>query len=249
MNLIAYVDHLLRNREQVIVDLQNPKEVSGVTRISFAIFAILSAAYGLVMGSQSWIHGYGPGWLYSLSAMLKLPFLFLFTLAICLPLLYVLNVLIEPRAQWKVIFGVLIASLTVTSIVLASCSLILAFFMLSTKSYAFITLLNTGIFTLAGLYGVWFLGKALHMISENIPNPLPINPHAPNVETPPSAGKSKVATIMTWWLIAYAIVGTQMAWLMRPFIGSPGMPFSFLRPQEANFYIAIGRALSRLFTG
>jgi hypothetical protein len=234
MNLITYIDHLLRDREQVISDMQDPQKAPWMTRVSFVIFVLLSALYGLIMGSQSLVHGYGAGWRYSVGSAIKMPMLFLLTLAICLPLLYVLNVLIGPRAQWGTIFTLIIASFAVTSIILASCALILAFFMLSTKSYAFITLLNTGIFTLAGLYGVWFLGKSLSGL------------------TPPdriASPRNNTKTIIRWWLFTYGIVGTQMAWLMRPFIGGPGMPFSFFRPQESNFYLAVGKALGRLLMG
>ena len=237
MNIIAYIDHLLRNREQVIEDIKDPQKSPSVTKISFVIFVLLSSLYGLIMGSQSLIHGYSAGWLYSVGSAIKLPMLFLLTLAICLPLLYVLNVMIGPRAQWSTIFTLLMTSFSVTSIILASCALILIFFMLSTKSYAFITLLNTGIFTLAGLYGVWFLGKSLAQIA-------PVNP-----EPSEGAQRSNTKTIVRWWLITYGIVGTQMAWIMRPFIGSPGTPFSIFRPQESNFYLAVLKALGHFLSG
>jgi hypothetical protein len=238
MNAFSYVDHLLRNREQVVSDLQDPTKVAATTRICFWVFAVLTIVYGLIMGSQGLMHGHPiSGWKYALAAGVKLPVLFLLTLAICLPLLYVLNVLIGPRARFSVVFGILMASFAVTSIVLASCALILAFFMLSTKSYPFIVLLNTSIFTLAGLYGVWFLGKALYSLTPMVP------------EEAGTTGRGNVGTIITWWLITYGIVGTQMAWLLRPFIGSPGAPFSFFRVQESNFYVNLVLTIGHLLSG
>lgn len=225
--MIAQIDHLLRNHEEVIAAIQDKSTGSRTTGRCYSIFAVLSAIYGLIMGSFSLMHGYTDGVSYSLAAFVKLPLLFLATLAICLPLLYVLNVLIGARAPFKVVFGLLGGSLAVTSILLASCALILAFFMLSTKNYAFIWLLNVGIFALSGVYGVWFLGKAMRILAGS----------GDDAESL-SRGAS-VQTIIHWWLITFGIVGTQMAWLMRPFIGSPGVHFTFFRPQDSNFYIAL----------
>lgn len=237
MNIFSYIDHLLRNREQVITDLRSECGTAQVTRACFKVFVLLTVVYGLIMGAQSLIHGYGHGWMYSLSAGLKLPLLFLLTLAICMPLLYVLNVLLGPREQFKVILGVLISSLAVTSILLAACALILMFFMLSTKSYAFITLLNVVIFAIAGLYGVWFLGKVMSSLEK------------PTDDKAAEQSASNVKTIINWWLVTYGIVGTQMAWLMRPFIGSPGTDFAIFRAQESNFYITVFTLLGKLLGG
>lgn len=237
MGVITYIDHLLRNRNQVIADLQDDGKVSVVSKTCFQVFLVLTVAYGLIMGSQSLMHGYGSGWMYSLTAAIKLPLLFLLTLAICLPLLYVLNILIGTRQQFRVMLGVLMSSLAVTSILLAACALILAFFMLSTESYAFITLLNVGIFAIAGLYGVWFLAQAMHKLA----------PHFEATSEETEAGN--VRAVINWWLVTYGIVGTQMAWMMRPFIGHPGSPFSVFREQESNFYITIVQLIRHLFFG
>lgn len=235
MNTVAYIDHLLRNREEVVADLRDEKKVRQSISACFLIFVALSVFYGFVMGAHNLVHGYRDGWEYALAAAVKLPMLFLFTLAICLPLLYVLNVLIGPRARFSIVLGHLLTSIAVTSIVLASCAPILAFFMLSTKSYAFIKLLNVAIFTLAGAYGVWYLGKGMNEMAES----------AADEDVPIKTSRS-TATIMKWWLVTYGTVGTQMAWLLRPYIGSPSMPFSFFRPQESNFFENLAHTIGKL---
>jgi hypothetical protein len=240
MSHVAYLDHLLRDREQVAADLQHEKKVTTNIRSCFWLFVGLSVIYGLAMGSHSLIHGRPDGWKYALAAGIKLPLMFLLTLAICLPLLYVLNVLIGPRARFKVVLGLLVASIAVTGIVFASCTLILIFFMLSTANYEFIKLLNWCIFSVAGLYGVWFLRKGMMELDVSIPS---------ESSTPDQAAaesKRGIGTIMNWWLVTYGIVGAQMAWLMRPFIGSPDTPFSLFRAQESNIYIEIVQSFGRL---
>lgn len=227
MNIVAHMDHLLREREQVARDLTSEDRVRPVTLACTGVFLVLTFAYGLIMGSQSLIRGSAEGWKYALAAGVKLPFLFLLTLAICLPLLYVLNVLIGPRAKFSAILGVLMASIAVTSIVLGACAPIVLFFMLSTPSYPFVKLLNVAVFALAGAYGVWFLSRSLGQLVQA------------SSEGGEAAAASGVRTIINWWLITYGIVGTQMAWILRPFLGNPGQPFSFFRALESNFYVDV----------
>ena len=50
------------------------------------------------------------------------------------------------------------------------------------------------------------------------------------------------------WLTGNLFLGAQLAWNLRPFIGSPGIPVQFLRddPLRGNFYEAVWRALIHL---
>jgi len=52
------------------------------------------------------------------------------------------------------------------------------------------------------------------------------------------------------WLAGNLFLGAQLSWVLRPFIGSPGLPVQFLRddPMRGNFYEAVLNALSRLFS-
>jgi hypothetical protein len=44
------------------------------------------------------------------------------------------------------------------------------------------------------------------------------------------------------WLVLYAFVGIQMAWVLRPFVGAPGLPVQFFREQGwGNAYVIIGQ--------
>lgn len=235
--LFAYVDHLLRDREKVASGFRDQEDVRPNTWACFLAFVALAVFYGAIMGAHGLLHGGGDGWKFVLASAAKLPMLFLFTLAICLPLLYVLNVLIGPRARMSVVLGLLMSSIAVTSTVLAACAPIVGFFMLSTDSYNFVKLLNVGVFALAGGYGVWYLGKGLYELS----------PPAPAGQ-PPTPAQRGTSTIITWWLVTYGVVGSQMAWLLRPFMGQPGVPFSFFRAQESNFYINLAQTLGKLLS-
>jgi hypothetical protein len=51
------------------------------------------------------------------------------------------------------------------------------------------------------------------------------------------------------WLAGNLFLGAQLAWNLRPFIGSPALVVEFLRPDplRGNFYEAVWRALWHLF--
>lgn len=236
MNSVAFIDHLLRDREQIAQDLGANKSVASSISACFLIFVTLTFIYGLVMGSQSLIRGYDDGWKYMLASAVKLPLLFLLSISICLPLLYVLNILIGPKSMFRQVFGMIIASIAVSSIVLGACAPIVLFFMLSTSSYAFVKIMNVAVFAFAGLYGVWFLKKTLQDMV------IPVNADEEEV----ADRKRSVASIIQWWMLTYGFVGSQMAWILRPYVGEPGRPFSFFRSLESNFYLDVLRTLGRL---
>jgi hypothetical protein len=51
------------------------------------------------------------------------------------------------------------------------------------------------------------------------------------------------------WVVLYALVGAQMGWILRPFIGAPELPFVWFRGREANVFMDVIRALGELLGG
>jgi hypothetical protein len=58
-----------------------------------------------------------------------------------------------------------------------------------------------------------------------------------------------VKAVFHCWAIIFALVGAQMGWVLRPFVGSPDLPFSWFRPRQSNFFEAVTRTLFDLFFG
>jgi len=56
-------------------------------------------------------------------------------------------------------------------------------------------------------------------------------------------------TIFRIWVIVFGFVGTQMAWVLRPFIGRPDVPFTWFRHRESNFFQALWEQIAGFFTG
>lgn len=62
-------------------------------------------------------------------------------------------------------------------------------------------------------------------------------------------GSASVARrVLFAWLSVNLFFGSQLAWILRPFVGSPGLPVQFLRdePLKGSFYEAVFYSLGRL---
>jgi len=64
-----------------------------------------------------------------------------------------------------------------------------------------------------------------------------------------SAQRISALKVLFGWLAGNLLLGTQLCWIMRPFIGSPNLPVQFLRPEAftGNFFETVWGALSRIF--
>jgi hypothetical protein len=63
-----------------------------------------------------------------------------------------------------------------------------------------------------------------------------------------SGSRAVARRVLCGWLGGNFLLGSQLAWVLRPFIGSPGLPIEFLRadPVRGNFYEAVGHALKHI---
>lgn len=56
-----------------------------------------------------------------------------------------------------------------------------------------------------------------------------------------------VVTVFSCWMIVFGLVGAQMGWVLRPFVGDPDKPFSWFRERDSNFFEAVWGAFLQLF--
>ena len=69
----------------------------------------------------------------------------------------------------------------------------------------------------------------------------------PPAQVGQSAAARPASTILLYvWIVLFGFVGTQLAWTLRPFVGSKGEPFALFRAIEGNFYAEIFRTLAHL---
>ncbi len=220
----------------------------------------LTMFYGACMGVYALFRGEHPDYMQCLASTVKVPLLFFLTLGITFPSLYVTNALVGSRLSIVVIMQLLVASLGVNTAVLASMGTIVAFFSLSTSNYPFMLLLNVGVFAASGILGVLFLLRTLQRLTAAQLPPTPEVVVLEPVETIPNtkptaldsvAGRAagrQVRLVFWCWVLIFALVGSQMGWVLRPFIGAPDMEFTWFRPRGSSFFEGVGKALPIVFS-
>ena len=58
-----------------------------------------------------------------------------------------------------------------------------------------------------------------------------------------------VVAVFRIWIIVFGLVGAQMSWVLRPFLGHPGRHFMIFAQRESNFFEAVFAALGRMLGG
>jgi len=64
-----------------------------------------------------------------------------------------------------------------------------------------------------------------------------------------AGGRRPATRVLAAWLMANLFFGSQLSWILRPFVGSPNLPVEFLRADafNGNFFEAVLRSAVGLF--
>lgn len=273
-SLLRELDLLLRGRFTSPAALSAGRVELPVRRLVLAAL-LLGAAYGACMGLFGALRGGGDGWRQLSATVAKVPLLFLITLAVTFPSLYVSSALADTRLEVRATLRLLLAAIATMLAVLASLGPVVAFFTLSTTSYPFMVLLNVVVFAAAGFAGLAVLLRALRVLFAALePEPAPEAPPGEGGAQPvagaaadavplrsegtgaaPAAApvrkraarRPEPRALFATWMVLLAVVGAQLGWILRPFIGAPGLPFELLRDRRSNFFAACAEAFVQLF--
>lgn len=246
------LDDLLRGR---LTEPLHVREGAARSRVFLPWALVLGGVHGFFIAWYAIVGGAEGAWWHMFAVMVKLPALFLLTLFVTFPSLYVFNALIGYGLSFRATLRLLVATIVVNLALAASLGPILAFFTLSTSSYAFIVLLNVLVLGIAGIVSVGFLLKALlglHVLERGAEKPF-----VADLETGGPGGETAVAAVpadrerspmgIFWvWILTYAVVGSQMGWLLRPFIGEPGRELTLLRPRAGSFVESVWQTTREL---
>ena len=351
---LLVIERLLRDRDSIWQQIIEERDLKPLTLQMLASSALSLALYGAVLGASN-------GALMALSSFVKLPLLFLATLAICLPTLYLFNLVFGARLQVRQALALVLVAITVIAMLALAFAPISLFFLITANQYSFYKLLNVAILTLAALVGLRFLTGGMAALNKHnsvrdafaraaaeaeataqvravgggagaatgkaasgaetssdgaggaipvsaapagaaeaapvspapaapvpgspavpvspAPAGVPVVPHphlpvpvgngagvlvaapprfvAPGVPAQPvpwaarqaalPAEKQASMTLLYVWILLFGFVGTQLAWTLRPFFGSPGQDFELFRSIDGNFYVDIVRTIGGLF--
>ncbi|GAA0473377.1 hypothetical protein Ade02nite_86450 [Paractinoplanes deccanensis] len=280
---LLVIERILRDRQGIWQQVVEDRGLHRLTGQMLLSSVVALAVYGAVLGSFHSV-------LMALTSAVKLPLLFLVTLAICLPTLYLFNLVFGARLSIRQSLALVMVALTVTAMLALAFAPISLFFLITAPDYSFFKLLNVAILGLSALVGLRFLTGGMRVLNDHgllapapaevvaapapaaapVPVPAAVGagngatpaassgsagaPAAPNAAWPQRPPQRPVApprppsmTLLYVWIFLFGFVGTQLAWTLRPFFGSPGMKFSLYRDIDGNFYAEIFRTIADLF--
>ncbi len=198
----SILEALLKRPTHLIAALHQTRQTKAIAIL--ALTALISfVAYGLVIGSFS-----GGSQLYA--APLKVALGSASGMLICLPSLFIFACLAGANLTLRSLFGVMIAVLALTAILLVGFAPVSWVFSQSTESVAFMGALHLAFWLVALGFGLRLLGLMMKMVGVQ------------------STSHLKV------WTIIFVLVNLQMSTALRPIIGTS----TDILPHEKKFFLA-----------
>jgi hypothetical protein len=174
------------------------------------------ACYGACMGTFAYEPVRSMLMLYS---AMKIPILIVLTTLVCLPAFFVLNTAAGVRDDFGKALRAVLSAQGAFTVTLAGLAPVVMFIYTTGVNHRFALLTNGAIFlgaTIVAQVVLWARYRRLI-----------------------AANRVHVA-MMASWMLLYGFVAVQMAWMLRPFVGDPAKPVTFLREEPfTNAYIAM----------
>jgi hypothetical protein len=201
-SLFAVLENLLKRPGRIIYELRDGRSGAVATALAIILIACIGI-YGVMVGclsggSQLWI------------APTKIAIGSIMAGLICLPSLYIFLCLSGIDAHLRQISAALLATVSLTWLLLIGFAPIAWVFSQSTDSVAFMAFLHLAFWAVAVSFGLRFLPKGADAGSK--------------------AGKSNLSV----WSLLYIVVSLQMMTSLRPIVGRSN---TFL-PTEKQFFLA-----------
>jgi hypothetical protein len=203
-----------------LLDEADDDETASSWRLALRLSGVMAAAsalYGVVLGS--W---HGPR--LALFVALKLPMVLLATSALTVLFAWIVARLLGVALTLGRTAALGFRALTVASLLMASLAPVAALFTYAAPppsqaartAHNLLYLMHTAVVGACGLVGALALGRSLRRL----------------------AGSGRSAPVHAAWVLAYALVGGEVAWALRPFVGSVYEPVAFLRRDalDGNVY-------------
>ena len=220
-SLLLRTDDLLRGRFPSEADAAAPgRRVLPHLLLTMAVFGM---AYGVVMGTFGGVRGERA--LQLLYSGVKVPLLLLVTFVLSLPSFFVLNTILGVRGDFGRVLQGLIATQAGLTVILASLAPFTAAWYASFTDYGTALLFNAAMFGVASFAAQWMLRRFYR---------------------PLIAANPRHRVLLRTWLVIYAFVAIQMAWVLRPFVGAPGVPTRFFREEAwGNAYVVVAERVAQ----
>jgi len=230
------VDHVLRRRDAATEGESKTSQPTflPLRRVAAIVF-ILGPIYGAAMGGYAFVVGERtlvaqlPQMFYS---GVKVPLLIAMTVAISLPSFFVINTLLGLRDDFREVLRAIVSAQAGLAIILVSLFPLTLFgyvsFAGSNVSYPVAILANAAMFGLASIAAQMLLrGYYGNLVKRN----------------------RRHQWMIRMWIFVYAFVGIQAGYVLRPFIGDPNTPTTFLRRESfQNAYVKVFELICNVLT-
>ena len=157
---LLVIERILRDRNGVWEQIIAEQDLKPLTTQMLTSSVVSLALYGAVLGASN-------SWAQALSSFVKLPLLFFATLAICLPTLYLFNLVFGAKLSVMQAVTLIMVSITVTAVLTLAFAPISLFFLISAHNYQFFKLLNVAILVLTALVGLRFLTRGMRALNDH----------------------------------------------------------------------------------
>jgi len=168
----------------------------------------------------------------SLPAMVavKVPALFILSLAACCLVLYILNLAFGLGLRFLPTMTLISFALAATGVMLGVFVPIVLLFTVVTENYHFMKVMHVCVFAVAGAFGLSVLHGGLKRLAPK-----------------GVGGFLRVKALLASWLVLYALVGGQVAWTLKPFLGTPYLPATPpFRIESGNIYVSMAQSVVRM---
>lgn len=191
---------LLRGEGRYAVE--RPADASAPWARLGTLVVACGALYGFAMGSLE------ARWLGALYSAVKVPLLLSFSIGVCLPNFFVVNTLLRLREDFGAALRGILAAQGTVALTLASLAPVTWFVYACRATYPVALLWNAAAFGLAAVGGQLTLARHYRPLIARRPR----HRHA-----------------LAAWFALYVFVGVKVGWVLRPFVGDPALPTTFLR--------------------
>lgn len=203
---------VLRDEGSVFDQIRGGGDLRRTIRDSLVWSMIAAAIFGATLGA------YGQSAAPIVSSALKVPLLLVGSAALCFPTFHVLQVLRAPKALslWQSA-ALQTTSLSATAVIWAAFSVPLFFLVGTTQHYTLAQFLALAVGAAGGVVGLSRLLAGCRKLCGD------------------DQGRAGAKSLLLYFAI-HSLVGAQLAWVLRPFIGSPSLGFQLFRDLDGNIF-------------
>lgn len=218
------LDTIFKNASDICRDIQENTENRKIIISLLLLIFVCTGLYGLVMG-------FSHSWQQSLSSFLKVPLLYLLTLFVCIPTLHFAGLFLGSGISFFQSVSIMLLGIATNAAFLLGFTSISIFFYVTGSNYKFLLLMHILFFTVGGIAGLISINRSYNFLSAELDGSL----------------KKNRTLLLKIWMVLYMFVGTQMAYILSPFVGKDETFHLFHHP-KGNFYSYVTDLIQDKFT-